>query len=35
MDISGITDDSRKVEKGSLFVCVKGGSFDGHSFAEK
>lgn len=35
VNISGITDDSRKVEEGSLFVCVKGGSFDGHSFAEK
>lgn len=34
-EVINITDDSRKVEKGSLFVCVKGGSFDGHDFAEK
>ena len=32
-EISSITDDTRKVEKGSLFVCVKGGSFDGHDAA--
>lgn len=34
-EISSITDDSRKVCEGCLFVCVKGGSFDGHDFAEK
>lgn len=32
-EISSVTDDTRKVEKGSLFVCVKGGSFDGHDAA--
>ena len=32
-EISGVTDDTRKVGEGSLFVCVKGGSFDGHSAA--
>lgn len=33
IEIKGITDDSRKVEEAFLFVCVKGGSFDGHSIA--
>ena len=32
-EISGVTDDTRKVGEGSLFVCVKGGRFDGHSAA--
>lgn len=32
-EINSVTDDTRKVEKGSLFVCVKGGSFDGHDAA--
>lgn len=32
-EISSITDDTRKVTEGSLFVCVKGGSFDGHDAA--
>lgn len=32
-EITSITDDTRKVTEGSLFVCVKGGSFDGHSAA--
>ena len=32
-EISSITDDTRKVVEGSLFVCVKGGSFDGHTAA--
>lgn len=31
--ISSVTDDTRKVTEGCLFVCVKGGSFDGHSAA--
>ncbi len=33
IEITGLTDDSRKVESGMIFVCVKGGSFDGHSVA--
>ena len=33
--ISGVTSDSREVEKDFLFVCVKGENFDGHSVAEK
>ena len=32
-EITSITDDTRKVQEGSLFFCVKGGSFDGHSAA--
>ena len=33
IEISSITDDTRKVAEGSLFVCVKGGKFDGHTAA--
>ncbi len=33
IEISSLTDDTRKVTEGSLFVCVKGGSFDGHDAA--
>ena len=33
-EIVSITDDSRKIEKDCIFVCVKGGSFDGHSKAK-
>ena len=33
IEITSITDDTRKIKDGSLFVCVKGGSFDGHSAA--
>lgn len=32
-EIISITDDTRKVEKGSLFFCVKGAKFDGHTSA--
>lgn len=32
-EISCVTDDTRKVIDGCLFVCVKGGSFDGHCAA--
>ena len=31
--ITGITDDTRKVSEGNIFICVKGGSFDGHTAA--
>jgi len=34
-EISSVTDDTRKVTEGSLFVCVKGGSFDGHTAARE
>ncbi|MBR0483652.1 MAG: UDP-N-acetylmuramoyl-L-alanyl-D-glutamate--2,6-diaminopimelate ligase [Oscillospiraceae bacterium] len=34
-EISMITDDNRKIVKDSLFVCVKGEKFDGHTVAGK
>ena len=34
-DITFVTDDSRKVTAGCAFVCCKGASFDGHTFAQK
>ena len=34
-DITFVTDDSRKVTAGCAFVCCKGASFDGHTFAKK
>ena len=27
---TGVTTDSRSVQKGELFVALKGGNFDGH-----
>ena len=30
--VSGISDDSRKIKKGNLFVAIKGFNFDGHKF---
>ncbi|MBE6845308.1 MAG: UDP-N-acetylmuramoyl-L-alanyl-D-glutamate--2,6-diaminopimelate ligase [Ruminococcus sp.] len=35
MEISLITDNTRKVEKDCIFVCVKGVSFDGHDAAKE
>ncbi len=35
IEISGVTDDSRKVEKGFLFVCIKGPISDGHNYVAK
>ncbi len=32
LSITSVTDDSRKVERGSLFVARKGLNFDGHNF---
>ena len=32
-EITSITDNTKKVEKGSLFFCVKGAKFDGHRAA--
>ncbi len=34
-EITFITDDSRKVCEGCLFICIKGSRFDGHSAAEQ
>ncbi|MGN1036933.1 MAG: Mur ligase domain-containing protein, partial [Ruminococcus sp.] len=33
MEVKGITDDTRKVSEGYIFVCIKGERFDGHSVA--
>lgn len=33
VEILDVTQDSRTVKEGSLFVCVKGNTFDGHSVA--
>lgn len=33
--VTGVTSDSREVAQGFVFVCIKGGNFDGHSVAEK
>lgn len=30
---TGVTDDSRRIEKGNIFVAVAGENFDGHEFA--
>ena len=32
-EVKGITDDTRKVSEGYIFVCIKGERFDGHSAA--
>ncbi|MFR6495468.1 MAG: Mur ligase domain-containing protein [Ruminococcus sp.] len=29
MEITGLTDDSRKVQPGMLFACIRGERFDG------
>jgi len=34
-EVSFVTDDSRKVCPGSVFVCIEGAHFDGHSAAEE
>ncbi|MBQ3009257.1 MAG: UDP-N-acetylmuramoyl-L-alanyl-D-glutamate--2,6-diaminopimelate ligase [Oscillospiraceae bacterium] len=34
-DTDFVTDDSRKVRRGCVFVCSRGASFDGHTFAAK
>ena len=35
VEVKDVTADSRQVEEGNLFVCIKGASFDGHSVAEE
>ena len=32
---TGVTTDSRSVQKGELFVALKGGNFDGHDYCAK
>lgn len=34
-EITGITDDTRKLDPYMIFVCVKGANFDGHTAAEE
>lgn len=34
IDVCGITSDSRRVQKGYAFVCVRGALADGHKFAD-
>ncbi len=34
-EVSGVTDNSSKIQKDCVFVCVKGGSFDGHTKAQE
>lgn len=34
-DITGVTSDSRSVKQGDVFVCIRGRSSDGHSFARE
>ncbi len=33
--INGVCIDTRKIEKGCLFIAIKGDNFDGHDFIEK
>jgi len=35
IDITGVNIDSRKIEKGHLFVAIKGTQTDGHQFIPK
>lgn len=35
IEVSSLIYDSRKVEKGSAFVCIRGSSVDGHLFIEE
>ena len=35
IEITGINIDSRSIEKGHIFVAVKGTQTDGHTFIEK
>ena len=33
LEITGLTDDSRKVQSGMVFACIRGERFDGHTAA--
>lgn len=35
VDVTGITDDSRKVSEGNLFVAIKGLTVDGHNYIDR
>lgn len=32
IDICGISDDSRKIKKGDVFICITGTRYDGHDY---
>ena len=34
LEINSITQDTREITEGSLFVCITGALFDGHQFAQ-
>ncbi len=34
-DVSLVAQDSRRVQPGAVFVCIRGGTVDGHDFAQK
>lgn len=34
-EVLGVTSDTREVQQGFVFVCIKGASFDGHAHAEE
>ena len=34
-EVSAVVNDSRKLSEGSLFLCIKGASFDGHDYADE
>lgn len=34
-EVTGVTSDSREVQSGYVFVCIRGASFDGHDAAER
>ena len=35
VDVIDVTSDSRVVEAGFLYVCIKGATFDGHNVAQE
>ena len=35
IEVQDVTADSRQIKKGGIFVCIKGGKFDGHSVAQQ
>ena len=35
VEIKNVVNDNRKIEEGSLFICIKGANFDGHSCAKE
>lgn len=35
IEINNITQDTRTVEQGDVFICIEGADFDGHAYAEQ